>query len=139
MPTLRGAVGGGPLPSRRRETRTLRIALRDDGVLHARPRATHLDQTLDDVRANLQACRELLAGQTAPILVDMRGMGTLTREARLAYAHEAEFATRQAMLVDSAFTRIAANLFIRVAGPRQPTRMFTSEEEALAWCQAVSA
>jgi len=114
------------------QTRTVTITLREDGILqvHALP---GFDQGENDARENLDACRHLVEGKKVPVLVNTILQGTLDRQARNAYATGSDFALAQAILVNSAFTRIAANVFIRVAHPVHPTKMFTSEDEAIQW------
>ena len=120
------------MKDRTAETRTVTITFGEDRILVVRSRVGH-DQNESDARENLATCRQLAGDKKAPVLVDMRQMATLDKQARKVYATESDFAMAQAMLVDSAFTRISANLFIRIARPLHPTRMFTSEEEAIAW------
>ena len=120
------------MKDRTAETRTVTITFNEDGILVVRSH-TGKDQNESKARENLETCRRLLGDKKAPVLVDMREMAALDKQARKVYATESDFALAQAMLVDSAFTRISANLFIRIARPIHPTRMFTSEDEALQW------
>ena len=120
-------------------TRTVTVELDDDGILNVFP-LPGITQGADDARENLEACRKLLGGRSGLVLVDLRTGGILDRGARTVYAEEAaEFTLAQAMLVDSAFARITANLFIRVASPRQITRMFTDKAEAVRWLKEYGA
>jgi len=114
------------------QTRTVAIALREDGILHIRA-LPGTEQGSSDVAENLDVCRQVLGGKKAPILVDIRRSPILDRQGRQAYAIQTNFALAQAILVDSAFSRIAGNLFVRVAHPKHPTRLFTSEDEAVLW------
>jgi len=109
------AEGIPPVSDRTIQTRTLAITFREDGLVHIR--SLHgLDQNVDDARENLEVCRQNLGGKKAPLLVDVRKIGVIVdKQTRTAYATESDFALAQAMLVDSAFTRIAANLYIRIS------------------------
>jgi hypothetical protein len=120
------------MENRTAETRTVTITFGADGIIVIRSRPDLL-QNESDARENLATCRQLAGDKKAPVLVDVRKMAPLARQARDVYATEADFALAQAMLVESAFTRISANLFIRVGRPVHPTRMFTSEDEARQW------
>ena len=119
--------------SQTRCTKTVTIEL-SDGIVIVRSIA-HQDQGFVDAVENLQICRELLDGASAPILIDIRQSGIVNRAARKTYASQGEYILAQAMLVDSAFARVAANLYIRVANPKHPTRMFNSEVDALRWLE----
>ena len=112
-------------------TRAGRVSLRSDGILRVRMHPVDHDQ--DSARELLAATRELLRGAVVPVLVDMRDTGSIDRGARSVFATEADFARAQALLVASAFTRIMANLFLRVGSPSQPARMFTDEVHATRW------
>jgi hypothetical protein len=114
------------------KTTTVEITLGEDHILFIRT-LPGTNQTEDDAHKNLTACRRLLDEEQIPILVDIRGTGVLESDARNVYATGAEFALALALLVDSPFTRIAANLFMRVSNPRHPTKVFTAEDEARQW------
>lgn len=108
-----------------------KIWLREDGIVcvRAAPGVAHDEHS---AAGNLKALRELAGDGRIPVLVDMRETGPVDRAARHAYAH-AEFISAQGLLVASPFTRIVANLFLRLGGLSQPARMFTSEDDALKW------
>ena len=79
------------------------------------------------------AAVDLIAGtQQLPLLVDMRRLKTLDREARSRFS-EADSVTYLALLVDSPLSRVLANFFLAVSRPAVPTRLFTSEASAVAW------
>ena len=115
-------------------TKTLKLAMRDDGIMHgiALPNS---QQTLEDAQENLECALKLSGGKQVPFLLDIRTSGTLSREARTFYAGEegAKSVTRLAMLADSAFTRVVGNLFIRLAKANFPVRLFTTPDEAIDW------
>ena len=112
-------------------TRSGSIHLREDGILCFRA-LPGVEQDEQEALHNLEASRQLAGGRCVPVLVDMREIAPMTRGARVAYAR-AEFASAQALVVGSPFTRIVANLFLKVGRPERPARMFTSEQEAIRW------
>ena len=59
----------------------------------------------------------------------MRG---IEREAR-AYYSSLRSITARALLVESPVTRVMANFFISINKPPVPTKLFTSEDQAVAW------
>lgn len=117
---------------RKRQTQTGMWTIREGGILGFRA-AQFVSQDAEAARENVKAATALVGDDPVPVLVDLRESGDVTREARWIYAAEARFASAQALLVDSAFTRVVASLFLRLSRPRQPARMFTSEDEAIAW------
>jgi hypothetical protein len=75
---------------------------------------------------------ELNAGSERPLLVDMTGTATLTREARMAFTEKCS-ASMIALLGRSAVDGVIANFALGVSAPPVPTRFFTSDPAALAW------
>ncbi len=117
-----------------RQGRSVTLRMRSDGILHgiALP---DLQQTLEDARKNVAIAEELSGGGRAPLLMDVRSTGTLSREARACYTGEegARVISALALLADSAFARAAGNLIIRLAKSNFPARLFATESEALQW------
>ena len=116
-------------------TRTERIWLGEDGIV----RSIHLpgaEQTLADAVENLRAVEALLPqGRRSPILVDSRGLASMTREARAYYAGPelARLAVALAIVGGSPVSRMIGSFFLRLSRPAVPTRLCTDEADALAW------
>lgn len=87
---------------------------------------------LVDAEESLAAVEALAGSRRLPLLVDMRGLKTLDRAARSRFS-ETDAITRLAFVVESPLSRVLANFFLAVSRPSWPTRMFTSEDEAVAW------
>ncbi len=118
------------MEGRTTHTRSGSVTLREDGILCFRA-ASGVEHDEDKAIENIAALRQLARGMLLPVLVDMRETGAMTRAARQAYANADSAA--QGLLVGSSFTRIIANVFLRIGRPGQPAKMFTSEEEAVQW------
>lgn len=116
------------------ETRTSVYTLRGDGIIVQRLR-DGAKQTLADARENVAAFAALCDGHKHVCLVDGRGALTAEPGVREYYAgpEAAQHATALALLVGSASMKVIANLFLSFNKPRVPTRMFTSERDAVAW------
>jgi hypothetical protein len=119
------------------DTGTVRFTIRPDGIVYG-VALPERQQTVEDARVNLAACRDLAGHGDAPLLIDVRNTGTLSREARKIYTGEEGARTISALgfVADSAFGRVAGNLFIRLARTRFPVRLFATEEEALRWLRS---
>ena len=117
-----------------RETNTALVRLGSDGVISVRIR-TGAQQSLTDAKENLGAALEARDGQRRPLLVDIRDAQPLDAEVRHYYSGQVlDGFTALAMLVDaSPFGRMMGNVYLRVARPGIPTRLFTQPEPALAW------
>ncbi|MCF7547410.1 MULTISPECIES: hypothetical protein [Pseudonocardia] len=75
---------------------------------------------------------ELNGDTEHPLLVVMRGTGSLSREARMVFARRCT-ASRIALLGSSAVDRVLANFALGVRSQPVPTRFFTDEDLALGW------
>jgi hypothetical protein len=79
---------------------------------------------------------DALNGDTEnPMLVVMRGTGSLSRDARMVFARRCT-ASRIALLGSSAVDRVVANFALGVRSQPVPTRFFTDEDLALDWLRA---
>ncbi len=95
-------------------------------------------QTLQTAEENIDAqarIRDALGKEITRVVIDMRQTVQITREARNYYAGErtASIQRATALLIDSPLSAIFANFFMGLNKPLSPTRMFTSEDEAIAW------
>lgn len=91
---------------------------------------------LADAQENVAAITTLTGNTRMPILVDMRGVRSQSREAREYYGSaEATLTTLAvALLIGSPVSRVLANFFLRLTSKqRYPTRLFTDEASAIAW------
>ena len=119
---------------RMRETNTALVRLGSDGVISVRIR-TGAQQSVTDAKENLDAALEARDGQRRPLLVDIRDALPLDAEVRHYYSGQVlDGFTALAMLIDaSPFGRMMGNVYLRVARPGIPTRLFTQPEPARAW------
>ncbi|MBL4754294.1 MAG: hypothetical protein JKY52_11970 [Flavobacteriales bacterium] len=93
--------------------------------------------TLATAKEELRIHRELSGGMQLPLFADLRMMKNASPEARDYGNSEAVISTYAAVgiLIGSNLTRIMGSMFIRINKPSYPVRMFTIEEDALAWLQ----
>jgi hypothetical protein len=119
---------------RMRETNTALVRLGSDGVISVRIRSD-AQQSLTDAKENLGAALEARDGQRRPLLIVIRDAQPLDAEVRHFYSGQVlDGFTALAMLIDaSPFGRMMGNVYLRVARPGIPTRLFTQPEPALAW------
>lgn len=118
-----------------RYTRTARIETTSEGVVITRI-LPDVRQTLIDAVENIEASAEACAGNRAPIVVDLRVARTLDAETRHYYSGKklTNFFTSIALLVPAgAFGKMMGNLYLRVANPGIPCRLFGAETAALQW------
>jgi hypothetical protein len=93
------------------------------------------EPTLEDARKILDAYHKLRKGRRLPLLIDTRTMKSFARGARQLFAGEEAqgCASAAAIIVDTPVTKVLANFYLGLSKPRLPSRLFSSEDEALAW------
>jgi hypothetical protein len=120
-----------------RETPTALVDLRPDGIVTVRIRdGAH--QSLADAEQNLGAALAERAGRRCPILVDIRAAQPLDAEVRHYYSGQVliDGFSALALLVDaSPLGRMLGNVYLRVARPGIPTRLFDEPTQADDWLQ----
>jgi hypothetical protein len=108
--------------------------MREDGILYAElyPGAA---MTLEDAELSLAAIPRSADGSKHLVLVDLRNLKAMTREAREFYASDkaAQRVAAAALLVASPISRVIGSFFIGLNKTRMPLRLFTSEKEAISW------
>ena len=116
------------------ETRTARIWLEDNEILRTviYPKS---ELTFEDARDILDRHIELVGDNRVVSLVDIRQIKSVTREARTHATDESvsRFALALALIVDTPVSRVIGNFFLGINRPPYPTRLFTSEREAVNW------
>jgi len=95
-------------------------------------------QTLEKAIENIDAqerIRDALGKEMTRVLIDMREMKSITREAREYYASQRTYSIQRAtaLLVKSKVTKVMANFFMGLNKPITPTRMFIEPEDAIQW------
>lgn len=116
------------------EVRNCSIWLGDDGIVRVKWEA-HVHIGLKEARECIRAVSVVCGGKVTPALVDMTEIRAIDREARLFFAGEetAKAESAAALLIGSPLTRAIGNFFMGLNKPLIPTRLFTSEAEAIAW------
>jgi hypothetical protein len=125
-----------PTSTPRITTRTAEVELLAGGIVQVRILPEVL-QTLDDAAANLSACASFAGtGRHPPLLLDLRFAKPLEAEVRHFLSGprvEASFAAIALVFSGNALGRMMGNVYLKVARPRIPTKLFQDPEPALAW------
>lgn len=116
------------------ETRTAIVRRADDRLLRFDMRAGATVE-LADARELAAATRALMGATPSLVLVDLRQLRAVTREARIHLANPdaGTAAAAVALLVKSPVSRMIGNFFLGVSRASYPTRVFDSEQDALDW------
>jgi hypothetical protein len=119
-------------------TRSAEITVEDDGtgpIVAVRVRPGVL-QTLDDARANMEACTRVAGNRRCRLLIDISKAEIVPAEVRHYYSGGklADWFSAMALMVEaSPMGRVMGNLYLRIARPGVPTRLFSDERAAMAW------
>ncbi len=108
--------------------------MREDGVIHGAIEVG-VAETLEDAKENIAAIAELAGGRRRPVIVNITKAKSVGREARSYYSGPecAQTTTAVALITGSMLGRAIGNFFLGLNKPAMPTRLFTSEEQALVW------
>jgi hypothetical protein len=115
-------------------TRICSFTLDRRGFVHAR-----LDDgatlELEDAREAIEETWRVAGECRRPVLVDMTRLKGESRAARLYFVSDEAVArySAVAILVSSPVSRVIGTFFLRLSEHKVPTRLFTSETEAMSW------
>ena len=117
------------------ETGTLFLDERDIVHVTALP---GVEETLDQAKASVEAIWQVAEAQRRPLLLDMRQIKAQKREVRDYYASQeaAQKYRAVAILVGSPISKVIGNIFLGIGKLPVPTKLFSSDQEALVWLQA---
>jgi hypothetical protein len=122
------------VPMETHRTRTVSVRVDDQEIVHVvgDPDST---QTLADARENVRLASRLVGTARRPVLIDMRAVKYIERDARAFYASDegAMNAPAVAVVVGSQVTRMLANLVLSMARSGTPRRLFTDLATAQGW------
>lgn len=115
------------------ETRTARVRLEMSGIVRLTLRQG-VAQTLTDAQANLRALTTTSDHKLRPVLIDARYVKHGDWHLRHYLAHgAASRAQVYAVLSSSSLLAFVANIWFVYGYRPPPTRLFTSESDALEW------
>lgn len=111
-----------------------KVWLGEDGVCRSVLRP-NIVVGLTEMRESLAAQKQVTEDGVVPVLVDMREIKNSTHEARkfAASVEYSRYVSAVAILENSVIGKILGNLFINFSRPIYPTKLFTSEDEAVSW------
>ena len=108
--------------------------MRPDGICHSIV-ANGSEITLPDAEKNSQLVAAISKGIKPPILVDIREISSITKEARdhFAMKERESGVSAIALHIKSPVSRVIGNFYLGLSRPKVPTRLFTSEKMAILW------
>ncbi|MGK5090634.1 hypothetical protein WDW89_01310 [Deltaproteobacteria bacterium TL4] len=120
------------------ETPCFQQWLGNNQILYARV-FPNSELTLKEMRLHIEAIGKLTQGKKYPMLVDLRGAVSFSKEARTFLRSEqgTRHSTAIALLVGNPITRIIDNFFLGFNKPQSgiSVKIFSAEDLALAWLE----
>lgn len=115
-------------------TRICKLSVGPDGIgrLHYAPNA---ELTLKDAREVIAAYDTMRQDKRLPLLIDASKMRSFSRESRLHFTSDevANSISACGIIVGTPVSKVLGNFYLGLSNPKLPSRLFTSEDEALAW------
>ncbi|MCD6067445.1 MAG: hypothetical protein K0S33_2271 [Bacteroidetes bacterium] len=122
------------IPAHATEVTCFHSWIREDGVACTKVKAGS-EVTVELARENSNAVNSLLQTKKRPLLVDARGIKSMTRDARNQFSTKGRETQTLAfgILIGSQVSKVIGNFFMGINKPAVPTRLFDKEEEAIVW------
>jgi len=115
------------------------VGVRSDGILEYRyADGVEVDRAM---ASEMVALATELTVEPLPSLVHLGRVKGVRRDARVFFAESEEnraVTSRVALLTSSPVGTIVGNMFLGLNKPLFPTRLFTSEDKAIAWLKATT-
>lgn len=106
----------------------------EDGIARTKVKQG-AEVSLEHAQENSVVVNSLYRDKKFPLIVDARGIKSMTREARKHFSTEGRSTnvTSFAIIIGAPISKMIGNFFMGINKPAIPARLFTSEEEAKKW------
>lgn len=110
----------------------------DDGIVRTKIKPGSVVE-VEHARENTTAVSSLYHGIKFPLMIDSRGIKSMTKDARNQFSTKGRetYATAFAIIIDSPLSRVIGNFFIGINKPAVPTRLFDNERDAEIWLRKI--
>jgi hypothetical protein len=121
--------------------RATRFFVDEDGIFRGTVLPGVTTYGLEDAREFMEAQRKLAQGTPRGLVIDITAIKTMSRDVREYFMRpdHADVHRAVALIVRSPISRAIGNFFLGLNKPAMPTRLFTSEEQALTWVKTFGA
>ena len=110
----------------------------EEGVLFGIYKEKPID--VDGAKSVVTLRKSVQNGDSHPAVIDIRNMTKVTKEARayLASQEACDGIMKVAIIIDSNFSMVLGNIYLKINRPPVPSKLFTSLHEAKAWIKSTS-
>ena len=106
----------------------------EDGIARTKVKPD-IEITLNHAIENSKVVTSFYTDKKFPILIDSRGIKSMSREAREHFSTRGRDSKTNAfgIVIKSPLSRVIGNFFLGLNKPAVPTRLFDNEHDALVW------
>ncbi|MBP7808422.1 MAG: hypothetical protein KA163_03955 [Bacteroidia bacterium] len=106
----------------------------EDGIARTKVKPD-IDITLNHALENTEVVTSFFKDKKFPILIDSRGIKSMSREAREHFSTRGRDSKTNSfgIVIKSPLSRVVGNFFLGINKPAVPTRLFDNEHDALEW------
>lgn len=117
-------------------TGAMRLWIDSGGVLRA-VTEQQAEISLDEALEFVEAARQTIGSRARPLLLDLRGLRTITRSARSYWISRDTrgIATCMAIVVERGPSRVVGHFLLGLDDEDHPVRLFATTAQALAWLE----
>lgn len=111
----------------------------EDGIVRTKIKPGS-EVSVEYARENSTAVNSLFKGKKFPLLIDSRGIKSMTKEARNQFTTKGRetHTNAFAIIIDSPLSKVIGNFFMGINKPAVPTRLFDDEKEAEMWLKKIA-
>jgi hypothetical protein len=122
------------VPAHATEVTCFHCWIREDGIACTKVKKGS-EVTVEYARENSNAVNTLLKEKKRPLLIDSRGIKSMTRDARNQFSTKGRETQTLAfgIVIGSQVSKVIGNFFMGINKPAVPTRLFDNEEGAIQW------
>ena len=122
------------IPHNAHELRCYFTWMGEDGIARTKVKKD-AEVVLEDAMENSVVVNSFFKDEKFPLLIDARGIRSITREARTFFTTNGRETNTMAfaILIDSSVSRVVGNFFLGINKPAVPTKLFKNEKEAVNW------
>lgn len=106
----------------------------EDGIVRTKVKAGS-EVKLEHAQENSIVVNSFYVDTKYPLLIDARGIKSMTREARTFFTTNGRKTNTLAfaIIIDSSVSKAVGNFFLGISKPNVPTKLFLNEVDALEW------
>lgn len=122
------------IPANAREVRCYYTWMGDDGIARTKVKL-NAEVSVEDAMENSKVVNGFYVNEKFPLLIDARGIKSISREARSFFTTNGRETNTMAfaIVIDSSVSKVVGNFFLGINKPAVHTKLFLNEKAAVEW------